>query len=130
LHNQKIMLIFVSYKQTLEIMSAKRLAVLEKSCQREFDANETMQWVNHNMLWRMTWGARNFTAFDKKALFFNVSGNNHKGIVLITLGWDDTYTITLLSTQWNVKQVIENVYCDDLAETIDIKVERIAEYNK
>ena len=111
-------------------MSVKKLEALKNNCEREFNPKETMQWVNRNPLWRMTWGARNFTTFENKALFFNVSGHNHKGIVLITLSWDDTYKVTLLSTQWNVKEVIENVYCDDLAELIDVKVERIKDYVK
>ena len=111
-------------------MSVKKLEVLKNTCQREFNPKETMQWVNINPLWRMTWGATNFTTFQNKALFFNVSGFNHKGIVLITLDWNDTYTITLVSTQWNVKKVIKDVYCDELANVIDVNVERISEYQR
>jgi hypothetical protein len=111
-------------------MSAKKLEVLKSASQRNFDAKETMQWLKANPLWLMTWGARNFTRFGETALFFTVSGNLHKGIVLITLAWDDTYTVRLLSSQWNEKAIFENVYCDDLAELIDCKIERIAEYNK
>ena len=111
-------------------MSLKKLAVLKESVQREFDPNETIQWLTRNRLWFMTWGAKNFTTFDKKALFFTVSGNLHKGIVLITLAWDDTYTVRLLSSQWNEKAKFESVFCDDLAELIDTKIERIKEYER
>ena len=111
-------------------MSQKKITVLESAVQRNFDAKETMQWVTRNKLWVMTWGARNYTQFDGKALFFTVSGHHHKGIVLITLAWDDTYTVRLLSSQWNEKAVFENVYCDDLAELIDTKVERIGIYKQ
>jgi hypothetical protein len=48
----------------------------------------------------------------------------------IPLAWDDTYTVRLLSSKWNEKVKFENVYCDDLAELIDTKIERIKEYNK
>jgi hypothetical protein len=111
-------------------MSAKKNAVLKSTEERSFNQKETMQWLNINRLWLMSWGARNFTAYEDKALFFNVSGNHHKGIVLITLAWDDTYTVRLLSSQWNEKAKFENVYCDDLASLIDEKVERIGEYER
>jgi hypothetical protein len=111
-------------------MSAKQNAVLNSVGERSFDPQETMQWLTINKLWVMTWAARNFTRFEDKALFFTVSGHHHKGIVLITLAWDDTYTVRLLSSQWNEKAKFENVYCDELAELIDTKVERIDEYDK
>ena len=111
-------------------MSAKKNAVLKSVAERSFNPQETMQWLKVNPLWLMTWGARDFTRFEDKALFFKVSGNKHKGIVLITLGWDDTYTVRLLSTQWNEKAKFENVYCDELASLIDEKVERISLYER
>ena len=111
-------------------MSQKKITLLESAVQRSFDAKETMQWVTRNRLWAMTWAARNYTQFSGKALFFTVSGHHHKGIVLITLAWDDTYTVRLLSSQWNEKAVFENVYCDDLAELIDTKVERLGIYER
>lgn len=111
-------------------MSAKRNEVLRTAAEREFDPAETMKWVRANMLWVMSWGARNFTRVENKALFFTVSGHHHKGIVLITLAYDDTYVVRLLSSQWNEKAKFENVYCDDLAELIDNKVERIGLYER
>ena len=111
-------------------MSVKQREVLSSAPERSFNPAETMQWLRANPLWLMTWAARDFTRFEDKALFFKVSGHLHKGIVLITLGWDDTYTVRLLSSQWNEKAKFENVYCDELAELIDTKVERIKEYKK
>ena len=111
-------------------MSAKKNEVLKSVGERDFNPQETMQWLKINPLWLMTWGARNFTRFEDKALFFNVSGHLHKGIVLITLAWDDTYTVRLLSSQWNEKAKFENVYCDELASLIDEKVERISLYER
>jgi hypothetical protein len=111
-------------------MSAKKNAVLKAVGERGFDPQETMQWLTANRLWLITWAARNFTRYEDKALFFNVSGHLHKGIVLITLAWDDTYTVRLLSSQWNEKAKFENVYCDELASLIDEKIERIADYER
>jgi hypothetical protein len=109
-------------------MSVKKTQVLNSVIEREFNPSETIQWLRAKPLWLMTWAARNFTNYANKALFFNVSGYKHKGIVLITLAWDDTYTVRLLSSQWNEKAKFENVYCDQLAEIIDINVERIEAY--
>jgi len=111
-------------------MSAKQNEVLKSAPERSFDPQETMQWLRANPLWLMTWAARDFSQYENKALFFTVSGHHHKGIVLITLGWDDTYTVRLLSSQWNEKAKFENVYCDELAELIDNKVERIKDYER
>ena len=111
-------------------MSVKQNEVLKSAGERDFNPQETMQWLRANPLWLITWGARDFTRFEDKALFFKVSGHHHKGIVLITLAWDDTYTVRLLSTQWNEKAKFENVYCDELASLIDEKVERIADYER
>lgn len=109
-------------------MSAKKDEILRTVGERSFDPQETMLWLKAKPLWLMSWGARNFTRVADKALFFTVSGRHHKGIVLITLGWDDTYTVRLLSTQWNEKAKFENVYCDELASLIDEKVERVGIY--
>ena len=108
----------------------KMLTVLIEVSERNFNQNETMQWLKRHPLWLNTWGFRNVTKFKDTVLFFTVSGFKHNGYVLISLGWDDTYTVTLLSTQCNVKKVIKNVYCDVLAETIDINVERIDAYQE
>lgn len=109
-------------------MSAKRNAVLNSVGERSFNPQETMQWLKLNPLWFMTWGARNFTNFEDKIFFFRVSGNKHKGYVVITLAWDDTYVVRLFSTQWNEKAKFDNVYCDELASLIDENIERIDLY--
>ena len=109
-------------------MSLKKIGVLTSAGERSFNQQETLQWLKINPIWLMSWGARNFTKYEDTALFFTVSGHHHKGIVLITLAYDDTYTVRLLSSQWNEKAKFENVYCDQLAELIDHKIERINIY--
>lgn len=103
--------------------------VLHKVTQREFNPLETLQILKANQIWLWSWAARNFSQWNNKALWFTVSGHLHKGIVLITLAWNDTYTVTLLTTKWTVKKEITDVYFDELAQTIDINVERIPQYN-
>jgi hypothetical protein len=109
-------------------MSLKQTKILNEVPQRSFIIEETFKLLSYHKIWLMSWGARKFTKFKDTGLFFTVSGFHHKGIVLITLAWDDTYTVTFLSSQWNVKDTFTNVYFDELAEVIDKKVERIADY--
>jgi hypothetical protein len=122
----KIINIFVDIK--LFVMSENKIKVLNESVEREFDVKETLTLLGANRIWLWSWGSRNFTQFENKALFFTVSGNHHKGIVLITLAWNDTYTVRFLSNRWNVKSVVTDVFFDELAEVIDDKVERIGVY--
>ena len=104
-------------------MSNKIALVLPELLKDTFDPKETLKWVKRNVINTMSWGAKNFTTFQNKALWFSVSGRNHSGIVLITLDFNDTYIVTLLSTHWNIKATFEGVYNDQLAELIDAKVE-------
>ena len=106
----------------------KQAEILKSVPQRTFNVAETFNLLKANPIWLMSWGARNFTSFESKALLFKVSGHHFRGIVLITLDYSDTYTITLLSTQWNVKKTIQFVYCDELSDTLDTVIERIPEY--
>jgi len=111
-------------------MSKKKEELLRTVGERPFNQQETMQWIMTNPLWVMSWGAREFTRYKDTILFFRVSGRKHNGFVLITLAWDDTYKVRVISTQWNVKKTFENVYCDDLTEIIDANVERVKEYSR
>ncbi len=96
--------------------------------QREFDPNETMKWLKAHPIWLMTWGMRNLINFENKVFFFKVSGRHHKGYVVITLAWNDTYTVRLVSNKWVEKSRFDDVYCDDLVELIDAKIERVKQY--
>ena len=96
--------------------------------EREFNTKETLDLLKMNGFKFWSWGASGFKNFGDKVLTFKVQGHHHKGYVVITLGWDDTYTIRLVSTQGNVKFKMEGVYFDMLFEILDEKIERIPEY--
>lgn len=110
---------------TTKVAQAK---MLNSIGEREFEPKETMQWLKVNPIWLMSWGFREATTFQNKVLFFKVSGHHHKGYVVITLAWDDTYTVRFVSNKWVEKSKFEMVYCDGLAELIDDKVEYIPAY--
>jgi len=98
-------------------------AVLDSLVQREFEPQQTMDVLANEPMVVMSWGARKFAQYKNKALFFRVSGRLHRGIVCITLAWDDTYTITLLNLKFEVKQTRTDVYFDELVNNIDHMVE-------
>ena len=76
----------------------------------------------------MSWGATAFTNISKKGLLFKVNGFKHKGYVLITLDWSDTYTVYLLDCHCDIKETLEMVYCDELTDRIDRHVEKGENY--
>lgn len=83
----------------------------------------------------MSWGANSWThgtmpkqekGGGENFLIFKVQGFLFKGMVRVILAWDDTYTVQLLKKEKGelvVKNEITNVYCDELTDVIDNKVE-------
>jgi len=96
--------------------------------EREFNPSETLQLLQRYQFRFWSWGSNGFTNLEDKGLLFKVNGNHHKGYVLITLGYDDTYKVYIISTQGNIKDTYEGIYFDMLFETIDNRIERIKEY--
>ena len=113
----------------MKIENAKKIVALYLD---SFNVNETMQQLRYGYgkVKLMSWGARNFTNFENKGLLFRVSGFKHKGYVLITLAFDDTYTVHLLNMKCDVVKTMEMVYCDELNDIIDDFVEKVNEYDK
>jgi len=98
--------------------------------EREFDVNETLnliQRTNTNVYW--SWGVDNIHHFPNKGLLIRVNGHHHKGYVLITLAWNDTYSYRLFNNDWTVKKEAKDVYFDELQHRIDLDVEYITDYN-
>jgi predicted secreted Zn-dependent protease len=110
------------------------LSVIQPLLEREFDAVETMLNLKHNVNTYWSWGVSKVTNFlsnfQSKGLLMKVSGHHHKGYVLITLGWNDTYTVHIISNKGVIKDKYEDVYFDMLVEIIDNRIERIEEYQQ
>lgn len=95
----------------------------------EFDVKETYQVISHNKMMFWSWGAASFRNINNRGLLFKVSGHHHKGYVLITLCGNDTYSVHIVSTHGNLKESFREVYFEDLQDTIDARIERIAAYS-
>lgn len=92
--------------------------------ERKFDPQTTLEqlMVKKEIVW--CWGAKNFRAAGNDALIFEVNGYKHKGFVVITLGFMDTYDIHLLNRDGEQKGItLRDVYCDQLTMVIDALVE-------
>jgi hypothetical protein len=93
-----------------------------------FNTKETLFQLRYYPMTFFSWGVSDVgiisgTAECSKSLCFRVRGRLFKGWVHIALNFDDTYIVTFISTQGNIKETLENVYCDELTEKIDEFVE-------
>lgn len=110
-------------------MSKKSFYInLDSMLERDFNVKETLMLLSSSGSIMWSWGGHRFTNLSNKGLIFMVNGHHHKGLVLITLGWNDTYTFRLLSRQYNEVYKETDVYFDELATRIDEKIEKIPEY--
>lgn len=117
-------------KQKRCTMSIKKFELFKKVAECNFNVAETIQVLHSRKLWLMSWGARTFQNYDNKALSFRVSGRHFNGNIIITLSFDDTYSVTFASTQWNEKEKFTNIYVDELTEFLDCKIERTKNYKR
>ena len=102
--------------------------LFETLIQREFNPAETLQVIQHNKQIYWSWGVEKLVNYYDKGLILIVNGHHHKGVLLITLAWNDTYSFHLINDNGTVKESIHDVYFDELQERIDKKIEYINEY--
>ena len=81
----------------------------------------------------MSYAARDFVALSETnkrhgGLQFKVSGYKHKGLVLINLAFNDTYTIECVKIRKGnvtICNVLKDVYADQLIQVLDSFVEGV-----
>lgn len=103
-------------------------ASVSNKFEREFNPVETMQVLTHDLMTYLSWGVSKKINLGNKGLLLKVSGHHHKGWVLITLAWNDTYSVYIVSNKGEIKDEYKEVFFDELAELIDDRIERIEEY--
>ncbi|WNM18629.1 hypothetical protein [Flavobacterium capsici] len=99
----------------------------ESLVQREFNPAETLQVIQHNKPVYWSWGVEKLVNYYDKGLILIVNGHHHKGVLLITLAWNDTYSFHLIK-DGKLKETVTDVYFDELQERIDKKIEYIESY--
>ena len=75
-----------------------------------------------------SWGANNWINIQNKALRFTVKGNHFKGHIYIFLNGLDLYDIYYCSNRGTIKIIDTDIFCEDLTEVIDRKIEYISDY--
>jgi RecB family endonuclease NucS len=100
----------------------------ESLAQREFNPAETLQVIQHNRSIYWSWGVEKKVNYNDKALLLIVNGHHHKGLLVITLAFNDTYSFHLINDDGTIKESIHEVYFDELQERIDKKIEYIETY--
>ena len=96
-----------------------------------FNVNEAFSLVRYDRNVYFSWGSHNVVNLKNKGLLFTVNGLKHKGLVLVTYNsCPDLYTVTLLSSQYNVKHTSSHIYCDELQEKIDNLIEKQDYYTR
>lgn len=89
-----------------------------------FNPDETMQVLRHNIAVFASWGVSKAFKLNSKGLALKVSGRYLKGWVLITLSPLDLYDVHLLNYQAKkILTSIEGIYFDELVEVIDQYIE-------
>lgn len=97
--------------------------------EREFDLRETVILLSSSKSIFWSWGVSKRLNINDKGLLLEVNGHHHKGSVLITLGWNDTYCVYIINNRGRILDEYKEVYFDVLTEVIDNRIERIKEYS-
>jgi hypothetical protein len=95
---------------------------------RDFNPEEIVKFLNTHTFKFWSWGAKNFAAYNNRALRFNTNGHHHKGEVVIVLNFLDLFDVYLLNKDNTIKEVLPDVYLEDLFSIMDDKIERVPEY--
>jgi len=98
-----------------------------KKC-RHMDAKTTMSQLyagGRDKVW--SWGANSFTNYGD-GLRFTVQGNHFNGHIYIVLNGADLYDIYYCSNRGTIKMIDSDIFCEDLTDVIDRKVEYIPKY--
>jgi hypothetical protein len=95
---------------------------------RELNCQELVQFLLAHRAITWSWAIRNFINGYNMFLRFTVSGHHHKGHVYIALNGLDLFDIYLTTNRGTIKQVINDIYIEDLVEILDRKIEKIDKY--
>jgi len=96
--------------------------------EREFNVSDALKVIKTKWSIAASWGMNKPRNYKNKVLLFRVQGYRHKGWVVVTLAWNDTFTVRLLSNQYNEVHKSTDVYVDRLRDQIDDLVENQPEY--
>ena len=83
--------------------------------------------VNHiEKVW--SWGAHAWTKMNDYCLRFMVHGHHHHGHVYLVVNGGDLFDVYLTTSRGKIKDIMTDIFIEDLVDVIDRKVERIEAY--
>ena len=104
---------------------------ITKNC-RVLNPNELLQLLSADLFRFWSWGVENKNVVDNlknpKMLRLTVNGHHHKGHVYVFVNGLDLFDVYLTSRQGKIKDIVEGLYFNQLAEWIDEKIEKIPTY--
>lgn len=111
-------------------MTKKLIETLKALTKRQFNTNETIELLTYgdNRIKFWCWGVSERINFENKGLLLKVNARRHKGYVFITLDWNDTYSVSLISNTGKILKTFEMIYFDMLTDVIDSEIELVPEY--
>ena len=115
----------MTFNEALMIMNS---IVTNNKRLREMDVPTALKHCSIKPFVAMSWGISKRVNLQNKGLVLKVNGHHHKGYVLVCLDFMDTYTAYLVNRDGTIKETIEGLYCDELQDVIDEKIEKIPEY--
>jgi len=102
--------------------------IISSNSYLDISPNDVMYALQANKAIFWSWGASNFKNIGGKGIQFKVNGRHHKGYVMICLHPSDTFDVYIISTHGKIKDHYILVYVDELATTIDRRIEHIPAY--
>jgi hypothetical protein len=109
-------------------MTENQREVCSPLLKREFSVKPILDFLIGHTYRFWSWGSTKYSNVSDKGLFFKVNGNHHKGYVLITLDWSDTFDVHIINTKNRVIDTFTGVYIDQLFDVIDERIEKIPTY--
>jgi len=99
-----------------------------KDSVRHCYVQEVVNLLNTQRMKFWSWGSNNFVNLYDKGLKFTVRAQRHYGYVYIVVNGMDLYDVYLVSIKGNLKKKLEDIYFEDLVDTIDNEIEFIDGY--
>jgi len=113
-------------------MKINEIIDIDKIKCRSFDPIITFQQLKNGDIRKyICWGVTKIVVYGNRechALRFFVTGRKHRGHVYIALNGFDLYDIYYTTPKGKIVNKDTDIFCDDLTDIIDERIEKIAEY--
>jgi hypothetical protein len=102
---------------------------LTKLGERVFHPSECLKALRSNVMYYHCWGVKKIFGIGTesdgwvKGVLLKVNGAKWKEYVLVTLNWADYYQVRLINKKGEIKEIEDDIFCEDLNKVVDKMVE-------